>query len=869
MAVAAKRVHLVCNAHLDPVYLWQWEDGLTETLATFNVASEFCDRAQGFVFCHNEAVLYKWVEDNDPALFRRIREHVKAGRWHIAGGAWLQPDLNVPSGESHIRQFLIGKEYFRNKFGVEPTTAYNFDSFGQPEGYAQLLAGCGFDSYIFCRPQARQWKLPVGAFRWRDRSGAEVLARRSDEHYCDINDMHQRLGKWLEYYRQEPVSLILWGIGNHGGGPSWEDFKQIKRFAKEHPEVELIQSTPEAFYREVKRSRAALPRVTGEMQNCHSGCYTSLSRVKRAHRACENLMASTERMAAMAWWLGKAEYPARDLDAAWKDILFGEFHDILPGSCVQPVERDSLALLGGASDALRRTKVRIFLRLLEGEKQAKDGVTPVFVQNPHSFPVTADVECEYNYTDLGMPTCGAVDLDLRDGHTGRKLPFQTEQTEWPLLWDFRTKVSLPLRLAPYEIRRVETTWKKRDTERPWRAPKEWKRCLTLKGRGFRVTINPKSGLVDFAGTAGGKKSFLRRGALRPTVWPDFDHAWECGDPALRKPGERKGINGAPWAKPRGIFRLATPKETMAILSPPSLRMGVGKYPDLGPVRVVEHGPVRTIVEAVFVMGKSAIIRRYVLSRQQPWLEVRERIFWNERDSMLKVETPLGFRARQTISEMPYSAVVRPVPRYHVDQVNQRWVAATEGVGGVAPKGRFVAVLNNAFNAHSISGKNLYLSILRSPVYSSGNLEPKLETHEQRYWPRQDQGEHEVSYRLMVGKEFKEQDISRAAQAFNVPPEWLIHFPRKRTPGAPVLRGAPFISVSPGSVQVVALKKAEAGDGLVVRLCEQAGRGVSATLRVRGVRRPVTTRLTAYGLKTLVLRRKKQGVSVQETNLIER
>jgi len=144
-----QKCFLVCNAHIDPVWLWPWEDGLAEAISTFRVAADFCDAHASFVFNHNESLLYEWVERNDPELFARIQRLVKQGRWHIAGGAYVQPDLIATSGESVIRQFLVAQNYFHEKFGVTPTTAYNFDSFGHPGGLIQILAGAGFDSYVF------------------------------------------------------------------------------------------------------------------------------------------------------------------------------------------------------------------------------------------------------------------------------------------------------------------------------------------------------------------------------------------------------------------------------------------------------------------------------------------------------------------------------------------------------------------------------------------------------------------------------------------------------------------------------------------------------------------------------------------------
>ena len=857
-----KKVHLVCQAHLDPVWQWTWEDGLTEALSTFRVACDFCENVKGFVFCHNEALLYRWVEENDPALFRRIRRLVKARRWHVAGGSWLQPDLNLTSGESHIRQFLYGKAYFRSKFGVVPTTAYNFDPFGQPAGYAQILAGCGFDSYIFCRPSPRQWPLPIGPFRWRDRSGKEVVARRSDKHYGTQHNAGRKLSSALERYTDEPVSMVLWGIGNHGGGPSREDLRQIECFAREHPEYEIVHSTPEAFFREVRGQVSDMPVVAGEMQNCYPGCYVSMRRVKHAHRACEGLMAATERLAAMAWWRASMPYPSKKLDEAWNDILFGEFHDILPGSGAEVVEQDALARFGHCSENLRRVRIKAFLSLLRGEKPAADETTPIFVFNPHSFPVAADVECDFVFSNA-MLRYGEAEIAMRDGRTGGPVPFQREQPANAFPLDFVVKAAVPLRLKPFEIRRLEATWRRRPRPRPWHAPRTPRNRLVFKGKKLHVTLNTRTGLVDRLASPGAKKSFLRKGALRPSAWPDVSHSWDCGDPQT---AEWRGVyRGVPlyWRKPRGVFKLATPAEAAAIVAPPGHHGGGEK---IAPVRIIEQGPVRTIVEAVFTMGrKSAIVRRYVLSVEQGWLEVRDRIFWNERDTMLKVAAPLNFKAAGTISESPYSAMARPVPEQHVEQVNQRWIAATEDGGGT----RYVAVLNDGSYSHSLWRNTLHISILRSPPYACFGLRPESDAERLRAWPRQDQGEHEVRYRIMVGAGFSERKISRAAQAMNIAPQWIVHHPGpgKKRAGAR-RRDAPFIVVSPSNVQVAALKKAERGNKLVVRLWNQSGRKTKARVGLTSASEPVETVVGPYALKTLILQRRAGKFSVCEANLIE-
>jgi len=120
-----RTIHLICNAHLDPVWLWEWEEGAAEALSTFRVAAEFCENEGGFVFNHNEVILYQWVQEYEPALFKRIQKLVKEGKWHIMGGWYLQPDCNMPCGESFVRQILLGREYFKEHFNVRPETAIN------------------------------------------------------------------------------------------------------------------------------------------------------------------------------------------------------------------------------------------------------------------------------------------------------------------------------------------------------------------------------------------------------------------------------------------------------------------------------------------------------------------------------------------------------------------------------------------------------------------------------------------------------------------------------------------------------------------------------------------------------------------------
>ncbi len=860
--MAKKRVHLVCNAHLDPVWLWHWEDGLTETLSTFRTAADFCEANDGFVFNHNESLLYAWVEEYEPQLFRRIQKLVKAGRWHISGGTFLQPDVNNASGESHIRHYLLGRQYFSEKFGVYPQTAYNFDPFGHGEGFAQILQGCGMEHYIFCRPDYGTYELPVGPFRWRDRSGSEVVARRSDDHYLTNYGFAECCDRFLPHFAPESVSMILWGIGNHGGGPSKAEYQSIRRYAKDHPEYEFVESTPERFFAEALQKAGDLPVVRGEIQNSFPGCYTSMSRVKRAHRDAEGLMASTERLSALAWWWGLANYPAKDLEVAWKDILFAEFHDILPGSGVQSVERDSVQLLGHGQEIMRRQRMRALHAMVCREPNAKEGEVPVFIANPHSFRVKGQVEFELQ---LNSNMWAISEPDVRLRHKGRDYPCQRLLAEANCARDWRVRLAVQVDLGPWEVLRFDEYYVN-GAKPKYKVPQVSARNLSFRTPAFDLRINPRTGLVDHLALPGARKSLVGKGALQPVYWADLDHSWTSGSPRRAKSAAIMSVSPG-WDKRLAErFRLATAAEA-AKLSPPAIdKWRPAKKTAAQALRISERGPLRTVVEATFVCGASALVRQYVVDHAGG-LEIRDRVFNNHRDAMLKLLVPLAFEAAESLSEALYSAAARAPSAEHEECTNQRWVAVR---GRQADKPAHLAVLNSGSFAHSFTADELALNILRAPAYSSFNINPDDEKLNARFAPRQDQGEHEVRFQLLVGKRCDETRISRAAQVFNTPPVWQVYYPqpdevdRKRRQAI-----ADTVQVDDPRVQVVALKKAEQGNELIIRLQDTGGRARKVAVRVKPYRAAIRVEIGAYGLLTLAVRRGAKTLRWRRVDLVER
>ena len=173
-----KRLHLICNAHIDPIWQWTWDEGISSALSTFKSAADLAEEFD-YIFCHGESLLYETIEKNVPDLFARIQKLVKQGKWKITGGWYLQPDCLMPCGETFVRHIAVGRKYFKEKFGVEPTIATNYDSFGHSVGLVQILAKNGYNGYLTCRPARWQFDYPSAFFKWTAPDGSSVLASQN------------------------------------------------------------------------------------------------------------------------------------------------------------------------------------------------------------------------------------------------------------------------------------------------------------------------------------------------------------------------------------------------------------------------------------------------------------------------------------------------------------------------------------------------------------------------------------------------------------------------------------------------------------------------------------------------------------------
>lgn len=821
-------LHLVCNAHLDPVWQWEWEEGAAAAISTFRVAADLCDAYAHFIFNHNESLLYQWIEEYEPALFVRIQDFVARGKWHIMGGWYVQPDCNMPSGESLVRQILVGKRYFREKFGVEPTTAINFDPFGHTRGLVQILAKSGYDSYIFTRPDLNACPLPEEVFTWVGYDGSTVTGQHGGAYGSGLGVAREKIGDWMAKHTDQSLGMVLWGVGNHGGGPSRYDLEQITALMTEDTGWNILHSTPEAYFAALHDSGKELHRVDYTLNSFSVGCYTSQIRIKQKHRQLEHMLLMTERILAHAALAGHFAYPREAVHEALKDLLFSEFHDALPGSSIQPVEEMVLRLLDHGMEILSRQRGRAFFSLAAGQPVAHEGEIPILIYNPHPYPIRGTFECEFMLADQNW-TETFTDVAVYAGET--TLPSQVEKEQSNLNLDWRKRVAFTAELQPGTMNRFDCKLN-RLPERPARPIIPTEGAFVFKTEELEVVINTATGLLDRYCVHG--VDHLQPSAFLPLAIADNEDPW--------------GMCVDRFDQVKGKFMLMSPDAGTAFSG---VHTGV-----LPSVRIIEDGPVRTVAETALAYYESRVLLQYRLPKHGTEIEVVVRVHWNEKDTMLKLALPIALPEADYLGQVAYGVEALRMDGREV--VSQQWVAATSTKADAA-----FTCINDGIYGSSWQDGVMRLSLLRSSAYTAHPIYERPILPADRYTPRIDQGERLFHFWINGGaREESMAHIDRIALTKNEPPVCLSYFPT-----GDGIAPRPLAILHDDTVQITALKQAEEDDGFIIRLFEPTGvaRETVLELPIFDVRYPVA--LGAFEIKTLRFDPATQLFS--ETDLLER
>ncbi|MBE7078235.1 MAG: hypothetical protein E7380_00005 [Clostridiales bacterium] len=772
-----KKLHLICNSHIDPVWMWDWEEGEAISVSTFWQAAEFCKEFD-YVFCHNEAILYEFIEEHDPQLFQEISNQVSQGNWKIMGGWYLQPDCNIPSGEAFVRQIKLGREYFAEKFNARPTTAINFDSFGHTVGLVQILKKCGYDSYMFCRPMPEMLELPNKEFIWVGKDGSEVKASRVEDVtiYCSgfgtsLADIQRK----SKNYENDEIGVALWGVGNHGGNPSRKDLQEITAYIEEQKgTLEIVHSNPEAYFADINPTA----RWEKSLHPCLVGAYTSMSSIKQKHIELEYKLFATEKLCSLAELRGLYVKNQAAFTEAEKALACIQFHDVGSGTCASDGEKSSLRKGDYALELLQKEFNKAFFALVGNEKKAGEGEFPFFVFNQQPYDRKAVVEMEYL-----MPT--SIDTDdiqytVTVKQDGKVMPSQCIKELSNINYDRRKRIAVSCVLPAFDVTRldltVEITPKQPEIVQP-------DGDILLKDEYKTVRISRKTGLLESYIVDG--KEMLSGGAFEPVLYDDNADPWGWEL-------ERIGENPVPFTLSKcdkGVFR------------------------GMENVKIVEDGDVLTEVESFFEAGGSYVRVSYRIFKHSPNVDVIINAFWNEKEKALKVKIPTTLQG-EFIGQVPFG-----VDEYEKDGKEK----SMQRFAGIQDGNNAFALYNDCTFGFSHDGDALYATLLRGAAYCAHPIGKKPLIKRNIFIPYIEQGKRNFRFRISYDKT---SELENLAQEFVSVPYTINHFPHGSGE-----KGGEVLTVDNKAVSLVSFYKEK--NEYTLRFVNNGAENQTATVTLQG------------------------------------
>ncbi len=694
-----KKAHLICNAHIDPSWMWDYQEGIGVAVSTFYQAAEFC-REFDYIFNHNESLLYEFIERTDPELFARIVQLVREGKWHIMGGWYLQPDCNLPSGESIVRQIRLGRRYFAEKFAARPTVAVNFDTFGHSVGIVQILKKCGFDGYICCRPMPEMVQLPAREFYWVGLDGSRLKAVRADDESLYLSIMGNALEdvkRKLTKCGDADEGLLLWGVGNHGGNPSRKDLADIGALIAEHRDCRLLHSTPEAYF-ENCRPAADYRR---SLQPCLIGAYTSMNSIKQKNIRLETMLFNTEKLCAAAELAGLYKADPEIFVRAQKELCFLQFHDTMAGTVTEEAEASALRKADCALQLLQDAYDGAFFALCGRYTRAAEGAFPIFAVNTQPYRREAVVEAE-----ILMPIPIENDeqqYTVTAWQDGKVIPSQCIKELSNINYDRRKRIAFRCTLEPMNLTRVELTVEK--TQRHLKT--EHKGDILFQDSVKTVRISADTGLLESYRI--GNCELLAGGAFAPVLYDDNADPWGWYMDTL-------GSNPVP---------MHLSECTRA------------PFAGLQNVQLVEDGPVMSVVEAFFEGGSSFVKLQYKLYRDVPYIDVTAEVLWNEEQKALKLMLPTAADGA-FVGQIPFGTDTFPTDG--TEHPIHRFAGLQQGA-------HTLALYNDCTYGFSCQGRTLYATLLRGAAYVAHPIDGRPLLKENRHLHYIEQGRHTFRFRL--------------------------------------------------------------------------------------------------------------------------
>jgi alpha-mannosidase len=778
--------HVTGNSHIDAAWLWPWTETVDTVKRTFGTALQLMNEYPDYTYTQSAAQYNAWIADKYPEMNEEIKQRIKEGRWEVVGGMWVEPDLNLPDGESTARSLLIGKRWYLQNYGVDVHIGWNPDSFGYNWQLPQIYKKSGVDYFV---TQKMAWsdtnKLPFKLFWWESPDGSKVLTYFPHD-YGNENLSPVRLSADLKQAREYSPGMLemmdLYGVGDHGGGPTRAMLDEGMHWATSDMAVPKMQfGTAKTYFSSVEKKIApdsqtwnydsiakgyhepdpvageiAIPTWDDELYlEYHRGVYTTQAHMKRNLREAPEWTLNAEKVASLAWLDGD-HYPNDRLTDAWEKITFNDFHDLAAGSGIGIIYKDAQKDFDVVRWETNEISTRA-LNTLDSRVNTTGAGVPVLVFNPLAWERSGLVTVK---VQMPEPTETVSVLDAQN----RVLPSEVISSDAPthsfkLLVDVRNAPSLG-----YEVLHVVAG--KRQFESDLHVS-----GLTLENTALRVTVDKTTGCITSlfdkktgfeslaAGSCGNELQLFH------DLPKDYD-AWNIDPGTLDKPP----------------VRLDTADS----------------------VELVEHSPLRAVIRVTHHTDNSKFSQDIILTEGSDEVVVVNDIDWHETHELLKVAFPLAASSAKATYEIPYGTIERPTTRNNsweqarFEVPAQRWADLGDGQHGFS-------LINDSKFGYDAVGNLLRLTLLRSPTWPD---------------PDADRGHQHFSYALYPhGGDWKQALTVRHGFDFN----YKLSATQVEPHAGEMAARHSFVSVEPENVVMTAMKKAEDSNALIFHLYEWAGK----------------------------------------------
>jgi alpha-mannosidase len=778
VAEFAKRFTLFfdANAHIDAAWLWRQKETIEVCRNTFQSVLNMMQVRPDFTYTQSAALYYDWMERLAPDVFRAIQARVAEGRWEITGGMWVEPDCNIPSGESWARHLLYAKRYFRQKLSTDVTIGWNPDSFGYTLSMPMFYRAAGIDAFI---TQKIGWNdtnvFPHRLFWWESPDGSRILSFFPFDYVNTVENPFAFVD-WLRQYEANTglrKLMILFGIGNHGGGPSLEMLGRIDRLRglDIFPAIEFGTA---AQYLAWVRSQdlGGLPVWDDELYlEYHQGTFTTQAAMKRANRTGETLLTNAEKFSALAGLSGRP-YGSGRLEETWKELLYTQFHDILPGSSIREVYIDTRVT---HEEIHRAGSLELHAALDHLASQVNTSTVG------RAQPLVVFNALAWKRTDL-------VRVPLADGDTnaytvldpsGKEIPSQVLRTgklDRELV--FIARDVPPLGYATYSLR-------------PGAAPRRSSALKasrwSLENRSFTLAVDSATGWLRSITDRRHGREVLSGPGNELQLLEDLPAQWDAWN---------IGWTGTVFPSTFRTSRVVSDGPVAAILRLERDYLKPGTKRDY---------PTEDFPTSFFTQD---IILYDGLDR----IDFVTGVDWWEDRTMLKVAFPLALSDTAATFEIPYGTIRRSTllrdswEKAKVEVPASRWADLSAGEYGVS-------LINTDKYGYDVKGSTLRLSLLRSPKWPD---------------PTADRGSHTIRYSLYPhAGSWASGGTVRQGYGVNVP--LIARFTDTHRGKMPAVRS--YLSLEPGQCVLTSLKKAEDSDAWVLQWYNTSDAAAEAVLKL--------------------------------------